>query len=294
MKDQYVRLLKNALKDEVDVHEEWQRLSSKIKEEKIEPQKQTQKTKRFPLSLLKYAAAIILGFTISSVPLVWTKEAPEQIAIGSYKLHTDKGEKSYIELPDGSKVWLNTCTTLEYASDYGITNRNIHLNGEAYFEVAKNKEIPFIVKTNGIDVKALGTAFNISAYSDDTELITTLYSGQVSVQPTLTKQEVLLAPNQMAVYYKDRHRIEKKESDDYEGIQWRDGILSFEMMQLEDIAKMLERNYDIVFQYENQRIRKLHFSGTFRSSESINDILKVITTNTSIGYQVNKDTIVFR
>lgn len=294
MKEQYVRLLKSALKDEVDVREEWQRLSSKIKEEKIESQTQTQKTKRFPLSLLKYAAAILLGFAISSVALLWTKEKPARIAVGTYKLHTDKGEKSYIELPDGSKVWLNTCTTLEYASDYGVTNRSIHLDGEAYFEVAKNKDIPFIVKTHDIDVKALGTSFNISAYSDDTKLVTTLYSGQVSVQPTLTKQELLLAPNQMAVYYKDRHQIEKISSGENDGLQWRDGILSFEMMQLEDIARMLERNYDIVFHYENQRIKKLNFSGTFHSSESINDILKVITTNTSIGYQINKDTIVFK
>jgi len=291
MKNQYSRLLENALKDEVNVHEEWQRLSLKIEKE---PQKQIQKNKRFCWSFLKYAAAILLGFIMSSTILLWFEKESEQIAIGTYKVHTDKGEKSYIELPDGSKVWLNTCTTLEYSPDYGITNRDIYLNGEAYFEVAKNKNIPFIVKTNGIDVKALGTAFNISAYSEDSKLVTTLYSGQVSVQPTLTKQEVLLNPNQIAVYYKDCHQIEKKASGENRSLQWRDGILSFEMMQLEGITKMLERNYDIVFKYENQRIRELNFSGTFRNSESINDILKVITTNTSIEHQINKDTIIFK
>ena len=291
MKKQYSKLLKNALKDEVNVHDEWQRLSAKI-EKGSQPQQQNEK--RFSLPLLKYAAAILLGFAISSITLLWPKEELEQIAVGTYKLHTDKGEKSNIELPDGSKVWLNTCTTLEYSQGYGMTNRDIYLNGEAYFEVAKNKEIPFIVKTNGIDIKALGTAFNISAYDDDTKLVTTLYSGQVSVHPILTKEDILLDPNQMAVYYKDRHRIEKIEFNEDKNIQWRDGIFSFEMIRLGEIVKMLERNYDIVFQYENQRIRELNFSGTFQSNESIVDIIKVITTNTSIDYQIKKDTIVFR
>lgn len=291
MKKQYSKLLKNALKDEVNVHDEWQRLSAKI-EKGSQPQQQNEK--RFSLPLLKYAAAILLGFAISSITLLWPKEELEQIAVGTYKLHTDKGEKSNIELPDGSKVWLNTCTTLEYSQGYGMTNRDIYLNGEAYFEVAKNKEIPFIVKTKGIDIKALGTAFNISAYDDDTKLVTTLYSGQVSVHPILTKEDILLDPNQMAIYYKDRHRIEKIEFNEDKNIQWRDGIFSFEMIRLGEIVKMLERNYDIVFQYENQRIRELNFSGTFQSNESIVDIIKVITTNTSIDYQIKKDTIVFR
>lgn len=127
---------------------------------------------------------------------------------GTYKLVTLKGEKSYLQLPDGTKVWLNSCTTIQYAEDYGRSNRNIHLSGEAYFEVARNEKKPFIVKANGIDVKALGTAFNISAYPEDTQLITTLFSGKVAVQPTLTKQQIMLAPNQVAIYYKSRNKIE--------------------------------------------------------------------------------------
>ncbi|MDD4515822.1 FecR domain-containing protein [Massilibacteroides sp.] len=293
MEDQYSKILKKCLEDEVNIQEEWTRLSSTIKEEKVS-RKQTKKKKQLVFSFMKYVAAILLGVIISSAAIFLINDKPEYETMNNYKLHTDKGEKSYIELPDGSKIWLNTCTTIEYSPDYGKSNRDIYLDGEAYFEVARNKEIPFVVKTNGINVKALGTTFNVSAYSDDPKLITTLYSGQVSVQPTLTKQEILLDPNQMAVYYKDRHRIEKMSSVEKKPLQWRDGILSFEMMQMEEIVRLLERNYDIIFQYENQRIKKLHFSGTFSSNESINDILKVITTNTSIGYVINKDTVVFR
>lgn len=292
MKDEYLRILKSSLKDEVDVYQEWRRLSSQIGKEKGISQNNKENS-HFSLRIFKYAAAVCLGILLASAASLLVEKSPEQVIAGNYKVRTDKGEKSYVELPDGTKVWLNTCTTLEYSSDYGINNRDINLNGEAYFEVAKNKELPFIVKTNGVNVKALGTAFNISAYSDDTELVTTLYSGQVAVQPTLTKQEVLLNPNQMAVYYKDRHRIETMAAGEKGGLQWREGILVFDMMHLDEITKLLERNYNVVFRYENQRIKKLQFSGTFKNTESINDILKVVTTNTRIGFRMEKDTIVF-
>ena len=141
-----------------------------------------------------------------------------------------------MQLPDGTRVWLNSCTTLEYAENYGHSNRSIYLDGEAYFEVAKNKDLPFVVKANGIDVKAIGTAFNVSAYMEDSQLTTTLFNGKVAVQPTLTKQEVLLEPNQVAVYDKSRNKIEVVPYDKKQFAQWRGGFLSFEMMYLQDIT----------------------------------------------------------
>lgn len=292
MKDQYSKILKDGLKDEVDLEKEWARLSSTIK--KDTPRENTPKRKFVSFSLLRYAAAILLGVLFASSIALWKKEAPAQVPAGKYTLCTDKGEKSRIELPDGTSVWLNTCTTLSYSSDYGIANRDIHLEGEAYFEVARNEHLPFVVKTNELNVTALGTTFNISAYADDAMLVTTLFSGQVAVLPTRTKQEVRLNPNQSAVYHKDLQRIETKSSGENKEQQWRDGILSFEMRYVEDIAKTLERNYDIAFRFENQKIKKLRFSGTFHSNESINDIVTVIATNTSINYRTEKDTIVFK
>lgn len=214
--------------------------------------------------------------------------------LANYKLVTGKGEKTHLQLPDGSKVWLNSCSTIEYAENYGKTNRNIKLEGEAYFEVAKNQKSPFIVNASGVEVKALGTAFDISAYPEDSFLSTTLFNGKVSVKPTLTKQEVLLEPNQMAVYYRSRNRIEIQSYDKKNVAQWRGGNLSFDMMPLNDITKMLERNYDVVFNYENQKIKGLKFSGSFKDNESLSVILDVIKTNTGIQYDMNEDTIVIK
>ena len=289
MKEYIKDIIEESLKDEVDVDREWERLFSSIEKKTISKMK----TRRLFLQYLKYAAAVVLGIGVSLSTLYLTNQEILS-TVGNYKLVTSKGEKSYLQLPDGTRVWLNSCTTLEYAENYGYSNRSIYLDGEAYFEVAKNKDLPFVVKANGIDVKAIGTAFNVSAYMEDSQLTTTLFNGKVAVQPTLTKQEVLLEPNQVAVYDKSRNKIEVVPYDKKLFAQWRGGFLSFEMMYLQDITKLLERNYNVVFRYENQGIKKLRFSGSFRNNEDLSEILNVIKTNTGIRYQILKDTIVIK
>ena len=289
MKEYIKNIIAESLKDEVDVDREWERLFSSIEKKTISKMK----TRRLFLQYMKYAAAVVLGIGVSLSTLYLTNQ--ENLStVGNYKLVTSKGEKSYLQLPDGTRVWLNSCTTLEYAENYGHSNRSIYLHGEAYFEVAKNKDLPFVVKANGIDVKAIGTAFNVSAYMEDSQLTTTLFNGKVAVQPTLTKQEVLLEPNQVAVYDKSRNKIEVVPYDKKLFAQWRGGFLSFKMMYLQDITKLLERNYNVVFRYENQGIKKLRFSGSFRNNEDLSEILNVIKTNTGIRYQILKDTIVIK
>ena len=264
MKEYIKDIIEESLKDEVDVDREWERLFSSIEKKTISKMK----TRGLFLQYLKYAAAVVLGIGVSLSTLYLTNQ--ENLStVGNYKLVTSKGEKSYLQLPDGTRVWLNSCTTLEYAENYGHSNRSIYLDGEAYFEVAKNKDLPFVVKANGIDVKAIGTAFNVSAYMEDSQLTTTLFNGKVAVQPTLTKQEVLLEPNQVAVYDKSRNKIEVVPYDKKQFAQWRGGFLSFEMMYLQDITKLLERNYNVVFRYENQGIKNLRFSGSFRNNEDL-------------------------
>ena len=154
MKEYIKNIIAESLKDEVDVDREWERFVFIHRRKKLLTK---MKTRRLFLQYMKYAAAVVLGIGISLSTLYLTNQ--ENLStVGNYKLVTSKGEKSYLQLPDGTKVWLNSCTTLEYAENYGHSNRSIYLDGEAYFEVAKNKDLPFVVKANGIDVKAIGTA----------------------------------------------------------------------------------------------------------------------------------------
>lgn len=292
MKKYVKHIMEESLQDEVDVDKEWSRLYRVIVK-KQNLNSIAGMRKRLYMQGIKYAAAVVLGGLLSAAVFYFPKEETPILSY-SYKMVTEKGEKSFLQLPDGSKVWLNTATVLEYAADYGITNRDIHLNGEAYFEVAKNEKIPFIVKTGNIDVTAVGTAFNVYAYKDDPRLVTTLFEGKVAVQPTQTKQRVLLAPNEVAVYYKEKNRIETMPYNKQMFARWREGGLSFEMMYLEDIAKLLERNYNVVFLFDNQKIKKLRFSGHFNNNEALSEILKVIKTNTGINYHALKDTIIIK
>lgn len=293
MKEYIKNIIEESFEDEVSLENEWTRLVSHIVNEQPMNSGSKERTLLIFVQLMKYAAVLLIGVCLSSALFYLTSDKTS-LMTDSYTIITDKGEKSYLELPDGSKVWLNSCTTIKYQSDYGQSNRNIYLSGEAYFEVAKNKEIPFVVKASGLDVTAVGTAFNVSAYMDDSQLITTLFSGKVSVQPTLTKQQILLEPNQVAIYYKGRNKIETVAYKKQMFAQWRHGALSFDMMYLKDITRLLERNYNVVFRYENQKIKQLKFSGSFRNNEALSEILKIIRTNTSIDYQMNQDTITIK
>lgn len=288
-------LISECIKDEVDKEKEWARLMTNLDSKAKSSISERGKIKKVRFfQAIKYAAAILIG-AVLSLSVIYIMDSTNSKLIANYKLKTEKGEKSYLQLPDGTNVWLNSCTTIEYANDYGISNRNISLNGEAYFEVAKNKEIPFIVKTSGgIDVRAVGTAFNVCAYSDESKLTTTLFSGKVIVQPTLTKQEIILEPNQVAVYYKTRNKIEVAKYDPRLFAQWRNGSLSFDMMLMEDITRILERNYNVIFRYENQKIKKLRFSGSFRNGESFTEILEILKSNTANHYEMKGDTVIVR
>lgn len=291
MKNYIQNIVEESLKDEVDVDKEWKRLLPFLNNQKI-PMRVTGRKRVLPW-MVRYAAAFLFGilFSFSAFYLSDKKGMQE---IGTYKITTYKGEKSYLQLPDGTKVWLNSCTTLEYAGDYGRANRDLFLNGEAYFEVAKNKDLPFVVKTSGVSVEALGTVFNVCAYAEDVQLMTTLFRGSVAVRPNKAKQQVLLEPNQVAVYYKNKNQIQVVPYDKKQFAQWKDGFLSFERMSLQEITKLLERNYNVVFLFDNQEIKKFRFSGSFRNSEDLSEILNVIKTNTGMQYKIRKDTIVIK
>lgn len=291
MKDYTKNIFTELIEEEVNIDKEWDRLHRSITGGNVYSIKSGKRIMLF--QAFKYIAAMMLG-VVASMATLYLVNRDEPTMLANYKLVTGKGEKTHIQLPDGSRVWLNSCSTIEYADNYGKTNRNIKLEGEAYFEVAKNQATPFIVNACGVEVKALGTAFDISAYPEDSFLSTALFNGKVSVKPKLTKQEILLEPDQVAVYYRRSNSIEVQSTKNRNMAQWRGGNLSFDMMSLKEITKMLERNYDVVFSYENQKIKGLKFSGSFRDNESLTVILDVIKTNTGIEYRINEDTIVIK
>lgn len=131
------------------------------------------------MNVMKYAAAILATMVVSVFSAYYFYSSESDVK--NFVVYADKGQRSNLVLPDGTKVWLNSDSKLEYDNTYGVKERKIRLTGEAYFEVAKDKEHRFLVSTGLMDVEALGTAFNVQSYPNEDEITTTLLEGKVKI-----------------------------------------------------------------------------------------------------------------
>lgn len=188
-------------------------------------------------------------------------------------LSTPRGQLFKIMLPDGTKVWMNANSSLSYPSKFTGSERSVELHGEAYFEVSKNPEQPFIVKTAEQQIKVLGTHFNISAYDNDIVTQTTLVEGKVEVQHQ--QQKIVLTPNQQAI--SKGSTLNKKNVDATEYITWRDGYFSFHNATPNEIMQQLARWYDLSVRLDNSEINE-RFSGKINKQMNLQEILTVLQT----------------
>ena len=216
------------------------------------------------------------------------------MATGSYELITQKGQRSLITLYDGTKVWLNADSQLKYPESFaGKKSREVYLEGEAYFDVAENKDQPFIVTTSDLKVKVLGTAFNIRSYKKDDIIETTLIRGEVKVESTgKQSKEITLRPNQKVVFEKHSRKLmleNQVETDKYTA--WREGRLIFEDQPLSEIISALERWYNVTIRLEDTSSLDCHFSAKV-DNKSLEEVLDLLKSSENIDYTVNGNEIV--
>ncbi len=292
MKERTKKIAEDSFASEVNLKNEWNRLLGSIQKEN-KPVGKTRIIGKYLQMAAGYAAAVLVGAALVFV-FTHTRTLPEQVQGGSFIVQTDNSDRSFTQLPDGSRIWLNKGTKIEYNQQFGIRNRNVLLNGEAYFEVAKNKKLAFVVKTKSIDVTALGTSFNVNAYDDGNEVTTTLYTGKVNVQSTLTGHKTILNPFEVAVFSKTKDKITTYVFTGPDKPVWMEPEFRFDMLPLIDITKQLEHNYNVVFVYRNQKIKHLKFSGTFDRDEKLDEILRVIKINTNIDYAIKNDSVIIK
>lgn len=256
-----------------------ERIFDNIKEE-IKPQR------RFKIrKWLQVAAVLIAVFSTSfSIYLVKTKDN-----LSDTVLTVEKGQKASIILPDGTKAWLNSGTTVTYGSQFNSSQRLVQLDGEAYFEVAHNKKSPFVVDCNGLKVKALGTAFNIKAYKTEETIQTALVNGKVEISDNIKK--VILIPNQRLAYNRSNHKMQKSDEEDCERFsQWRNNQLFFESQAFADIVQTLERSYNVKFVFKSESLKKYKYTGTVGNT-SIDSMLQLFSMTSPLQYQVEGNTI---
>ena len=245
---------------------------------------QTSKTRYLP-GLLKIAAALIAGLVIG-IYASSVKTVPQEPVY--YAAHSPKGSVSEMILPDGSVIFLNADSKIRYSVEGKGGIREVFLEGEAWFDVAKDENKPFVVHTPFYKVNVTGTKFNVKAYDSDNCVTTTLEEGQVIVQSgeKLTLAEnFLLKPGEQIIFDKLNKSASVKQVNTTWFTSWKDNKLIFVNMNLDDLVVLLERKYGVDIEVKNKEILQLHFDGTIKN-ESIIEILEIVKKTLPINYKI--------
>lgn len=223
----------------------------------------------------KYAAVWIISILASWMLAFYHYSRPgqsEMIALNQ-ELYVPAGQRAELTLPDGSKVWLNAGSRLSYPSTFA-NERRVSLSGEGYFVVAPNKEVPFIVSTSTINVRALGTEFNVSSYPSSGNVEVYLQKGSVKTYfPDAETNGLIMSPGQCLV--QNGRKLELKEMDP-DILLWREGLYTFKKQKLGKIIEKLELYYDVRINVKDPEILDYEYVGKFRQRDGILTILQVI------------------
>ncbi len=239
-----------------------------------------------------YAAAAILVFGLLTGNILQYTSSHH-----SPDYHTaiaPKGSVSEVILPDGTVIFLNSGSEIKYDCDMEANSREVFLTGEAWFDVQKSTEIPFIVHTSYYDVRVMGTEFNVKAYVEDDEVVTTLEEGSICVQSTKKlklKQDVVLIPGEQLVYNKREKSLRVGEVKPKLYTSWKDNKLIFVNMSLGELATLLERKYGVEIRIEDPRILNFHYDGTIQN-ETIIEVLDILQKTLPVDYVINNQCIV--
>lgn len=237
---------------------------------------------RFLVQFLKIAAIVIITALCSGYYFAY-RYIDKSLAMQT--ISVPAGQRINITLPDGTNVWLNAKTTIQYPISFGQKERCVSLDGQAYFDVAKDSKHPFIVKTSKGQVCALGTKFDVLAYSDDSDFETMLMDGKVKVNlNSETAQSLILEPDNKS--FIQNGELASTKVNDQSPYQWKDGLICFRNQSFCDIMKSFEKTYDIKICVENKLIcNRSLYTGKFRIVDGVEYALKVLQKDAPFGYE---------
>jgi ferric-dicitrate binding protein FerR (iron transport regulator) len=275
--------------------------------------------KKRRLIFFSILGAIIIGgalfFYDSAVPAS-KPDAP----IAKNEISTRYGSKTNLVLPDGSKVWLNAGSKITYDKNYGSSIRELTLVGEAYFDVVKNTSKPFIIHTSKMDIKVLGTAFDVKCYPDEKTTETSLIRGSVEITLKDRSQKIILKPNEKITINNDDVNMQLGKNDPVKKAgtssnavhapiitlgyltrepvnneiietSWINNRLIFSDERFDDIAIKMERWFGVNIQFGSEKLKKLRFTGAFEN-ETIDQALSAMQLTTAFKFNINKDHII--
>ncbi|SDJ91378.1 FecR family protein [Pedobacter sp. ok626] len=210
---------------------------------------------------------------------------------------TPNGGTYEIRLSDGTKVWLNATSTIKFPSTFTKSKyRKVELTGEAYFEVEKDKKMPFIVVTRGQEVEVLGTHFNINSYPDEASTKTTLLEGSVKVSVINAKtlhqaSPSILKPGMQFIFTSSGVRIQELK-DPEEAISWKSGYFTFNREYLDEVMRKVSRWYNVDIVYKNEQIKLIPFSGTITRFTNVSEVLKMLELTGKVKFTIEGKNII--
>ncbi|MEN8249100.1 MAG: FecR family protein [Bacteroidota bacterium] len=258
---------------------------------KIEKQNTTNKTRNLN-SFMKIVAALVIGLFVGFY-VTSPNNSKEPVY---YVVHSPKGSVSEMLLPDGSVIFLNAGSRIKYSVEGEKGIREVFLNGEAWFDVAKNEKKPFVVHTPYYKIIVTGTQFNVKAYETDNEVSATLEEGKIIVNSSENlklEKEIVLQPGEQITFNKLSKTITVKEVNTKWFTSWKDNKLVFVNMELEEFVVILERKYGVDIEVENKKILDFHIDCTIKN-ESILEILNIMRKTLPISYEIIGQKIVIQ
>jgi len=206
------------------------------------------------------------------------------------------GSQAKVILPDGTVAWLNSGSSLKYDNLYGKTKREVLLTGEGYFEVKKNKTHPFLVQIDNLEIKVLGTVFNVRSYNKDPTVEVNLLEGKVDISVINNSKsgKMTLVPNEKMVYDKKSNLMFSSKAEAIKSAQWTLGKLCFVDASMEEIVNDLERKYDVQITIETDEIKNEIFSGSLNLNQPLNEVLEYLDVDKKFSKIYNGQTVLIK
>lgn len=237
------------------------------------------------LEFVKIAAVIAITVVCGTY---WYKSKISEMSHAMNIITVPAGQRVNLTLPDGTDVWLNARSKMQYPAVFSDLKREIKLDGEGYFDVSHRTEKPFVVKTKKFDVEVLGTKFNVEAYSDSEDFCTSLMEGSVRVTENERPSESLtLSPNHQASWRDGR--LQSSVISDFDSFRWKEGLICFKNMNFDQLMMRFEKCYGIRIVVENTRLMEYTCSGKFRIADGVDNALRILQKDAKYTFERNKD-----
>ncbi|WP_197027686.1 FecR family protein [Prevotella sp. 10(H)] len=250
------------------------------------------KAERFSLWRKIAVAVILILFSSSGSIYLYERLNNQGEIVSLIETSTPLGGQTRLILPDGSVAWINAKSELKYNSNFGKNNRDLLLNGEAYFEVNKNEELPFSVSAGDMKVVATGTQFNVRSYPDDYKWEVSLLEGGINV--SVSDKHFALIPDEKIIYNKTSGELLVEKTDAEMATQWTKGKLSFYQASISEIYKMLERHFNVRIEIESEELKEEYFLGSINLEMSLSEILSYLDVDKKYKIQLKDEVIIIR